>query len=111
MKHRFARKAAPLILAVGLTVSPLSEKIVQAKDELQNKYVEGSSGGGMVRVRMNGEFEIDDISIEEEILKGDNAMLKDLIIAAFNDAISKVRDLIAQDMKGITGGFNIPGLF
>ena len=92
-------------------IQEIQKKIVKAKEDLRRKVVEGSAGGGMVKVRMNGEFEIEDILIEDEIFTGDPEMLKDLIIAAFNDAVARVRDLIANDMREITGGMNIPGLF
>ncbi|MDD5435215.1 MAG: YbaB/EbfC family nucleoid-associated protein [Nitrospira sp.] len=79
-----------------------------------NKTVEASSGGGMVSVTANGRQEILSIKIEKDVVNPDDVdMLQDLVLAATNEALRKARDMMAEEMKGMTGGMgmNIPGLF
>ncbi|MBI1824141.1 MAG: YbaB/EbfC family nucleoid-associated protein, partial [Nitrospirae bacterium] len=77
-----------------------------------HKTVEASSGGNMVTVRMNGKQTLLSVTIDPEIVKsGDLEMLQDLIIAAVNEGVRKSQELMAEEMKGLTGGMQIPGLF
>jgi DNA-binding YbaB/EbfC family protein len=76
------------------------------------KTVEGSSGGGMVNIVMNGKQEILSVRIDPEVVnREDIEMLQDLIVAAVNEAIRKSQEMMQEEMKKITGGLNIPGLF
>ena len=88
------------------------EKLMKLQEEAARKTVEASAGGGMVTVVANGRQEILTIKIDPEIIKaGDLEMLQDLITAAVNEALKKAQAIIAEEMKGVTGGLQIPGLF
>ncbi len=87
-------------------------KITQLQEEMAAKTVEASSGGGMVHVTMNGKQEILAIRIDPEVVnREDVEMLQDLILAAVNEAIRKSQEIMTEEMKKITGGLSIPGLF
>jgi hypothetical protein len=76
------------------------------------KTVEGSSGGGMVNILMNGKQEILSVRIDPEVVnREDIEMLQDLMTAAVNEAIRKSHEMMQEEMKKITGGLSIPGLF
>jgi DNA-binding YbaB/EbfC family protein len=88
------------------------EKLMKLQEEAGKKTVEASSGGGMITVVANGRQEILAVKIDPEVIKsGDVEMLQDLIIAAVNEAIKKAQAMMAEEMKGVTGGLQIPGLF
>jgi len=87
-------------------------KIAQLQEEMAGKTVEASSGGGMVNVVMNGKQEILSIKIDPEVVNREEIeMLQDLIAAALNEAIRKSHEMMTEEMKKITGGLSIPGLF
>jgi DNA-binding YbaB/EbfC family protein len=87
-------------------------KIAQLQEEMATKTVEGSSGGGMVSIVMNGKQEILSVRIDPEVVnREDIEMLQDLIGAAVNEAIRKSHEMMQEEMKKITGGLSIPGLF
>ncbi len=74
--------------------------------------VEGQSGGGLVRVTANGAMDIRRVVIDPSLLtSGDKEMLEDLICAATNDALRKSRQTLEGEMRKLTGGLSIPGLF
>ena len=92
----------------------MQEQLAKIQEETGNKTVEASSGGGMVSVTANGRQEILSIKIEKDVVNPDDVdMLQDLVLAATNEALRKARDMMAEEMKGMTGGMgmNIPGLF
>ncbi len=87
-------------------------KVAEMQAELALKTVEASAGGGMVTVVMNGRNEVVSISIDPEVVDpADVEMLEDLVIAALNEARSKVEEMIKNEMSAITGGLPLPGLF
>ena len=87
-------------------------KIAQLQEEMAGKIVEAGSGGGMVNVVMNGKQEVLSIRIDPEVVnKEDMEMLQDLIAAAVNEAIRKSQEMMTEEMKKITGGLSVPGLF
>jgi nucleoid-associated protein EbfC len=87
-------------------------RISELQEEMAKKTVETSSGGGMVNVVMNGKQEILSVRIDPEVVNRDDVeMLQDLIAAAVNEAIRKSQEMMAEEMKKITGGLSIPGLF
>lgn len=89
----------------------LQAKIAKLQEELGDRQVTGSAGGGMVQVVANGRQEIVSIQIEKEVIDPNDAeMLQDLIVAAVNDAISKSKAMVNEEMSSITKGLNIPGL-
>jgi hypothetical protein len=86
-------------------------KISQLQEEMAEKTIEASSGGGMVNIVMNGKQQVVTIRIDPEVVnREDIEMLQDLIVAAVNEAIRKSQEMMAEEMKKITGGLNIPGL-
>ena len=86
-------------------------RIAKIQEELGQKTVEGSSGGGMVQVTVNGQFNLLEVKIEPAVINGEEKeMLQDLILAAVNDGMRKARDMVAAEMSKVTGGFKIPGL-
>ncbi len=89
----------------------LQEKMLKLQEELGEKTVEASSGGGMVRVMANGKQQIISINIEKEVVDPDDIeMLQDLILAAANDALTKSQKMVSGEMGKLTGGLSIPGL-
>ncbi len=89
----------------------MQAKIAKMQEELRQKTVEVSSGGGMVRVSCNGQQEILSITIDPELLEEkDVEMLQDLILVAVNEALNRSREMAQEELQKITGGLNIPGL-
>lgn len=90
----------------------LQERLSKLQEEAAKKTVEATAGGGMVTVVANGKQEIISIKIDPEVVNPkDVEMLQDLILAAVNEARRKAQELLTEEMKGLTGGFQIPGLF
>ncbi len=86
-------------------------KISQLQEEMANKTVEASAGGGMVNIVMNGKQQVLSIRVDPEVVnREDIEMLQDLIVAAVNEAIRKSQEMMTEEMKKITGGLSIPGL-
>lgn len=90
----------------------MQDRLARIQEEAATKIAEGSAGGGMVTVKVNGAMEIVSIAINPEVFKsGESDLLQDMIVAAANDALRRAKDLVAGEMKAITGGMKIPGLF
>jgi len=86
-------------------------RIAKIQEELAQKTVDGSAGGGMVQVKVNGQFNLVSVAIEPAVINGDDKeMLQDLILAAVNDGMRKAREMVAAEMSKVTGGFKIPGI-
>lgn len=93
-------------------VKKMQQEMAKAQQELEKKEVEGTAGGGVVKVRMNGHKQLLGIEISPEVVDPDDVeMLQDLITAAVNDAMKQAEELVAKDLGKFTGGMNIPGLF
>ena len=89
----------------------LQAKMLRMQDELAEKTVESSAGGGMVRVVADGRQRVRAISIEKEVVDPEDVdMLQDLVLAAVNDALNKAQEMVSAEMAKLTGGMNIPGL-
>lgn len=89
----------------------LQSKMLKLQEELADKTVETSAGGGMVKVVANGKQQLVSIQIEKEVVDPEDVeMLQDLILAAVNDALTKAQDMVSGEMSKLTGGMNIPGL-
>jgi len=89
----------------------LQAQIEKMQEELEEKTVEASAGGGMVKVVVNGKQELVSIHIEPEVIDPDDPeMLQDLIVAAVNEGLAKARGMINEEMQKLTKGLNIPGL-
>ncbi len=90
----------------------LQQKMQEIKEAAAARTVTSSVGGGMVSATMNGRQELLAITIDPELIKpGEAEMLQDLVIAAVNDAIRRSQELLQDQMRQLTGGINIPGLF
>ena len=92
----------------------LQNRLAKVQQELEELTVEGSAGGGVVRVTMNGRQEVSEVVIEPEAAPNldqeDIDLLQDLVAAAVNDASARTQQLAAEKMNAVTGGLNIPGL-
>jgi len=89
----------------------MQEKIGQMQQELETKTTEAQAGGGMVRVVVNGRFEIVSLKIEKDVVNPEDIeMLQDLIAAAVNEGIRKAPEMASAEMAKITGGLGIPGM-
>ena len=89
----------------------MQSRMAKIQEELANKTVQGSSGGGMVQVTVNGQFNITAVQIEASVVNpAEKEMLEDLILAAVNDGMRKARELASSEMSKLTGGLKIPGL-
>ncbi len=89
----------------------LQKKMMKMQEELGERTVETTSGGGMVKVVASGKQQIISIEIEKEVVDPDDVeMLQDLVLAAVNDALKKSQEMVSAEMSKLTGGLNIPGL-
>ena len=87
----------------------MQKKLKEAQENLANIEVEGTSGGGLVKVTINGKNEIKKVDIDQSLIKPeDKEILEDLIVAAINEGRKKVEETAAEQMKNVTGGMNLP---
>jgi DNA-binding YbaB/EbfC family protein len=91
-------------------VQKMQREMAKLQEEVEQRTVEASSGGGAVKVVANGKKEIISITIKPEVIDPDDAeMLQDLVVAAINEAMRQADEMISKEMSKITGGLNIPG--
>ena len=84
---------------------------VKMQDELAARRCDASSGGGMVTATVNGAFELVSLKLDKAVVDPEDLdMLQDLVVAAVNQAVAKVREMTKSEMSKLTGGLNIPGL-
>lgn len=89
----------------------VQSQIVKMQEELQQREIETSAGGGAVTVKVNGKQEFLAIKINPEVVDPEDVeMLEDLVMAAVNEGIRQSQEMVSTEMAKITGGFNIPGL-
>ena len=89
----------------------LQNKMMKMQEELADKTIEASAGGGMVKVVANGRQQVVSLEIEKEVVDPDDVeMLQDLVLAAVNDALAKSQEMVSSEMSKLTGGLSIPGL-
>jgi len=91
----------------------LQTQMAKVQEEMAEKTVEGSAGGGMVTVIATGKLEVVSVAIDPEVIDpNDIEMLQDLVVAAVNDALRKAQEMVTSEMSKLTGGLgiNIPGL-
>ncbi len=86
----------------------MQQKMMEAKDSLKNVTAEGVSGGGAVKVEMNGHFEVVSVNINPETLKEEKVVIEDLIVAATNDAKKAIENKTQEEMSKLTGGIKLP---
>jgi hypothetical protein len=89
----------------------MQERLAKLQAEVATKTVQASAGGGIVTVVANGGMELVSIKIDPEFLRSNDVeMLQDLVLAATNAALRNAREMVAEEMKDVTGGLQIPGL-
>ena len=103
----------------------MQEQMAKIQEQAGSKTASGTAGGGIVTVTANGAMQIVSVAIDPEVVKGlyrsegkdyivksgDVDMLQDLVVAATNEALRKAKELMEGEMKALTGGMKIPGLF
>jgi nucleoid-associated protein EbfC len=89
----------------------MQEKLLKAQEELGNETVEGTAGGGAVKIAMTGHQKVQSVTIAPEVVDPEDVeMLQDLVTAAVNEAVSKSHELATKRLGSVTGGMKIPGL-
>jgi len=89
----------------------LQAKLAKAQEELGSITVEAASGGGAVKVVIDGHQKLHSVEISPEVVETrDVELLQDLVMAAINEAITKSQELVNKHLSSLTGGLNIPGL-
>ena len=89
----------------------MQRQMAQLQEEIATKTVEGSSGGGVVKVIARGDQSIESIKIDPKAVDPDDVeMLEDLILTAVKSALSQAKELSNDEMGKLTGGMNLPGM-
>lgn len=105
------KKGMPNMGQIMKQAQQFQSKMNQIQEELGDKTVESSAGGGMVTTVINGKQEVIFISIEREVIDPDDKeMLQDLIKAAINEGMAKSKNMMNEEMGKLTKGLNIPGM-
>ena len=86
----------------------MQEKMKETQEVLKKIEIEGISGGNAIRVIMNGDGELKKISLDENLLKEPKEIIEDLIVAAHNDAKSKLKKKTSEEISKVTGGVSLP---
>ena len=86
----------------------MQEKMKETQEALKKIEVEGISGGSAIRLIMNGDGELKKISLDENLLKESKEIVEDLIVAAHNDAKSKLKKKTSEEISRVTGGVSLP---
>ena len=90
----------------------LQAKLLKAQQELAEMTTEVSSGGGAIKIVVDGQQRIRSVSISPEVINPEDVeMLQDLVMTAVNEAIQKSQELAASHLSGLTGGLKLPGMF
>ncbi len=84
-------------------------KVKESQKKIKNIKAEGLSGGGSVKIILNGDGEIENLHISESLLRENKSLIEDLIIAAHNNAKNNLKTKTSDELSKITGGFGIPG--
>ncbi|MDE0028734.1 MAG: YbaB/EbfC family nucleoid-associated protein [Deltaproteobacteria bacterium] len=89
----------------------MQAKLAKIQEDLAKKTVEATSGGGMVRVTVNGQFMLSSIKVDPAVIDPEEVeMLEDLVRAAVNEGLRRAREMASEEMSKLTGGFKIPGI-
>jgi len=90
----------------------MQKKMVEMQKELEEKTIDATAGGGVVKVTVNGKQELLDLQIDPDAVDPEDVeMLEDLIMAAVNEGMREIQDMVNNEMGKLTGGMNIPGMF
>ncbi|HHX50021.1 MAG TPA: YbaB/EbfC family nucleoid-associated protein [Clostridia bacterium] len=93
-------------------VQKMQSDLARVQEELADKTVSATSGGGVVEVTINGKQEVQAVKIDPEAVDPEDVeMLEDLILVAVNEALRKSQEMAAEEMNKVTGNLKIPGLF
>ncbi len=93
-------------------VQKMQAEMTRLQEELAQRTVEATAGGGVITVVATGQPEIKAIKIQPAVVDpADVEMLEDLIVAAANEALRKAQEMVAQEMGKLTGGMKLPGIF
>ena len=87
----------------------LESKMKESQEKIKQIQAEGISGSNSVKITLDGEGEMQKIHLSDEIIKEDKTILEDLIVAAHNNAKSKLKVKTTEEISKATGGFGIPG--
>lgn len=94
-----------------LEAQKMQQKLAEAQEGLGDVIVEGSAGGGMVKVKVSGDLEIQELVIDPEAVDPDDVeMLQDMVVAAVNEGLRAAQELADSRISAATGGLSIPGL-
>ena len=86
----------------------MQQRMQEAQEQLTKLTVTGQSGGGMVKINMNGRHDVSKVEIGRTLLNEDVSMLEDLVAAAINDAVRQVEKVSKEKISQLTAGLNIP---
>ena len=87
----------------------IETKVKESQQKIKNIKAEGVSGGGSVKIILNGDGEIEKLQLSDQLLKEDRNFIEDLIIAAHNNARNNLKSKTSDELSKVTGGFGIPG--
>ena len=87
----------------------IETKVKESQQKIKNIKAEGVSGGGSVKIILNGDGEIEKLQLSDQILKEDKNFIEDLIVAAHNNAKNNLKSKTSDELSKVTGGFGIPG--
>jgi len=93
-------------------VQKMQAQFAKLQEDLRQRTVETSAGGGMVKVVVSGDQEIKSIRIDPEAVDPEDVeILEEMVLTAVNDGLRQAREMVAKEMSKLTGGLNVPGLF
>ena len=88
----------------------MQQRLLEVQQELKQRVVEGSAGGGMVRVAVNGEQQVLSVKVDPQAVNAEDVeLLEDMVLAAVNQALEKARQMAQEEMAKVTGGLQLPG--
>ena len=89
----------------------MQEQFQKAQEDLVNLVVVGESGAGLVRVEMNGRYDVVNLDLNDSLMSEEKEVIEDLLAAAVNDAVRRLEDKKKEAIGGMAGNFNMPGDF
>ena len=90
----------------------MQKDLARIQEDLKERVVEGTSGGGMVTAYVNGQQELMSIKITKDVVNPDDVeMLEDLVVAAVNQGVKNAKEMAQKEMSKVTGGMSLPGMF
>ena len=120
MAKKSGKRAMPVRAKIGGAggggkagqIQRLQADMARMQEELNERTTTASAGGGVVQATVNGNQEVKELRLAPEVVDPEDIeMLQDLIVAAVNEALSKSRELMAQQFSGLTGGLGLEGMF